>query len=395
MRSLMLTILASAALTLTSACGDDSTNPQDGGADTVDDSNQPVDSADGTATDDDTTAGDATSADSTSGDDTSTTSDSATTDTTVEPDTSPAPIVVVVNEVSAGQDWVELFNAGTTDADISGYALQDSNLDVATEYVIPAGTTITVGGYLLLAQDSDAGPGFTFGLGKADAIFLYDRSGTVKSTIAWDDGESPDGASYGRIPDGTGPFKTLYRPTPGAVNLDNLPQTCGNDIIEAPELCDGSAVPDGVACSDWGFGGGTLGCTSCESYDLSGCTPHAAALVINEVSSEVDKIELYNGSPALISLIGYQIMDDAGNAWTFPASTIAAGGYKVLTKDAPNEFTFGLGSDDYVILLDNLGNELDRADWKPDEALVSYCRSPNGNGGFVSCAAQSFGSANP
>ena len=38
---------------------------------------------------------------------------------------------------------------------------------------------------------------------------------------------------------------------------------------------------------------------------------------------------------------------------------------------------------------------IDTADWLDGEAETSFCRSPNGTGGFKACAAASFGSANP
>ncbi|MFO0750225.1 MAG: lamin tail domain-containing protein [Myxococcota bacterium] len=127
---------------------------------------------------------------------------------------------------------------------------------------------------------------------------------------------------------------------------------------------------------------------------LSACTPHAAALVVNEVTSEgIDMIELYNGTAATIALLGYQVLDSADHTFTFGARSISAGGYVVLEKDV--DFTFGLASDDLVKLLDKNGNVVDVADWAAGEAAPSYCRSPNGTGGFHTCATASFGSANP
>ncbi len=46
---------------------------------------------------------------------------------------------------------------------------------------------------------------------------------------------------------------------------------CGNGVLEAGEQCDGSAL-GGRTCSDLGYGGGTLGCTSSCTYDTTACT---------------------------------------------------------------------------------------------------------------------------
>ena len=58
---------------------------------------------------------------------------------------------------------------------------------------------------------------FTFGLGKADAVRLFDAAGTLIDKAQWVDGNAPEGKSWGRYPDGDGAFSTLT-PTPGAPN---------------------------------------------------------------------------------------------------------------------------------------------------------------------------------
>src|SRR5262249_55355820 len=47
--------------------------------------------------------------------------------------------------------------------------------------------------------------------------------------------------------------------------------TCGNDIAEAGEQCDGSDL-NGETCTDFGFTGGALSCDGSCSFDTSGCT---------------------------------------------------------------------------------------------------------------------------
>lgn len=50
------------------------------------------------------------------------------------------------------------------------------------------------------------------------------------------------------------------------------PPTCGNNVAEGFELCDGTDT-DGWSCSHFGFTGGTLLCNgTCNGFDTSGCT---------------------------------------------------------------------------------------------------------------------------
>ena len=50
------------------------------------------------------------------------------------------------------------------------------------------------------------------------------------------------------------------------------PPMCGNDVVEAMEMCDGSDLA-GKTCTDFpGKGGGTLACTpACSGFDTAGC----------------------------------------------------------------------------------------------------------------------------
>ncbi len=50
----------------------------------------------------------------------------------------------------ANSEWVEIYNYGATDVDVSGYLIGDSN--VGDVYEIPAGTIIPAGGYLVVGQ---------------------------------------------------------------------------------------------------------------------------------------------------------------------------------------------------------------------------------------------------
>src|SRR5262245_8941790 len=74
---------------------------------------------------------------------------------------------VSINEVESNGgvpgDWVELINTGLNSVDVSGWRFLDNdNTHVA--YVLPPGSSIPAGGYLLLEEAA-----FGFGLGSADS----------------------------------------------------------------------------------------------------------------------------------------------------------------------------------------------------------------------------------
>lgn len=149
---------------------------------------------------------------------------------------------VVINEISATEDFIELFNTGAAAFDLGGKTLADLDdttmgpkLDEAISF--PAGTSIAPGGYLFILAKQDAvvmpgeqmpqtecAPGVApcfyapFGLsdGDGDAIFLLDGM----TTIARGDypaAAAPEGQTWCRLPDGTGAF-SVCASTPGAAN---------------------------------------------------------------------------------------------------------------------------------------------------------------------------------
>jgi len=140
---------------------------------------------------------------------------------------------VVINELMAsnsegardpqGQydDWIELHNPGNVAVDIGGMYLTD-DLDNPTRWQIPLGTTIESLGYLLVWADgdvSDEGLHAVFSLSTmGEDLALLDRDGvTLLDSVNF--GEQRTGVSYGRYPDGSGPWSLRGYPTPGAQNV--------------------------------------------------------------------------------------------------------------------------------------------------------------------------------
>ncbi|WP_248814623.1 lamin tail domain-containing protein [Frankia sp. AgPm24] len=128
------------------------------------------------------------------------------------PQAAQAATTVRINEIesSGGSpgDWVELANTGTTAVDVSGWSVRDN--DDTHVFTIPAGTSVAVGGHLVLDVDP------VFGLGAADSVRLYQAGVTTPvDSYTW---TSHASTTYGRCPDATGAFTTTAASTRGATN---------------------------------------------------------------------------------------------------------------------------------------------------------------------------------
>lgn len=304
---------------------------------------------------------------------------------------------IVVNEVtSSGSDNIELFNNGTAAVDISGWKLTDDNRVREDAYVFDEGTVLAPGAYLVLTNPED----FGFGIGKADAVNLFDATGELMDHTAWPSGDAE--VSWCRQPNGLGDFRVCSAATFGAANVDDSVEgpepVCGDGVIEGDELCDGTNL-DGATCADFALVDGTLSCAAdCLSLVTTACEPSVASVVINEVTSAgSDDIELFNRGNVAMDLSGWKVTDDNTervDAYIFAeGTTLAPGAYLVLKN--PDDFAFGIGKVDAVNLFDAAGELVDTTTWADGQAAISWCRQPNGTGDFGSCSAPSFGAANP
>lgn len=159
---------------------------------------------------------------STSNSNTSTSTDNSstntTTDTTSNNNTSTTKVVineVVSNPKSGANDWIELYNAGTTTVDLSGYILSDSKgLSSSEAYTIPSGTTIAPGKFLVFESTTT----FQFGLSKSgDAAVLANAKGTKLDSLSFEAMPTAN-ESYGRKPDGSANLYYFDEGTEGTTN---------------------------------------------------------------------------------------------------------------------------------------------------------------------------------
>lgn len=150
-------------------------------------------------------------------------------------------VKVVFNELCGNkayneQKYIELYNAGETEANMEGWTIRkyaEDATDVAGKYnicwVAPAGIKIGAGEYLILTADqADPTLGFNAGLStkKGVKFELVDAQGNVIDKFVRGTDADPfmeeklpenKDASFSRVPNGTGEW-AYAAPTPGAAN---------------------------------------------------------------------------------------------------------------------------------------------------------------------------------
>lgn len=123
----------------------------------------------------------------------------------------PTSTQVVLNEFmpfpTNNQDWVEIFNAGGTDVDISGWKLADTT-GIFKTFV--GGTFLSTGGFKTVIQSSRLNNG-------GDTIFLRDSSNTTIDSKSYTSGEVIENHSIGRNPDG-GSWQPCLTPSQNSTN---------------------------------------------------------------------------------------------------------------------------------------------------------------------------------
>lgn len=124
---------------------------------------------------------------------------------------------IVLNELMAKDpvtdvDWIELYNAGDADVDISGYLLSDK-ADPAGGFAIPDGTIIPAKGYYLVDQND-----FIFGISSGgEDVSLGAPDGTLLDYV-FCEASAGDGTTFGRETDGADTWVNGMIATPGAAN---------------------------------------------------------------------------------------------------------------------------------------------------------------------------------
>ena len=122
------------------------------------------------------------------------------------------------------QDWIELFNAESARVHLGGFTLTDRPAS-SNRFVIPGGTWIEPRSFMLIWADGQPSQNQTgrdlhvdFSLNKdGEDLALFAPDGTQLDSLTF--GSSSSDASEGLWPDGAGPPRHLWWPTPGTTNI--------------------------------------------------------------------------------------------------------------------------------------------------------------------------------
>lgn len=120
-------------------------------------------------------------------------------------------------------DWIEIYNAGTTPIDVGGMYLSDNISDPFKNRIPtdnPAVTTIPAGGFLLLFADEQGSQGelhlnFKLAADGEDVALFYIDGRTIDS---YSFSAQQEDISMGLNPDGSDNWQYLNTPTPGSSN---------------------------------------------------------------------------------------------------------------------------------------------------------------------------------
>ena len=196
-------------------------------------------------------------------------------------------------------DWLELYNGGSTDADLSGYGLSDVASEI--KYALPDGTILPAGEYLVVWCGA-GGAGFSLRRDGGETLRLFDRSGNLI-----DRADLPalgENESWARGADGV--WTVSDTPTPGYENA-----AAGYEAyISSLGISESAVVISEVMA------------------DNRGC-------VIDGFGEFSDWIELYNTGNTAENLSGFWLSDDPASParWRIPALTLAPGEYALIFCD--------------------------------------------------------------
>ena len=120
-------------------------------------------------------------------------------------------------------DWVEIFNGGTTTVDLGGYFISDDHeIPVQISTGVPDKTVVEPGGFIFLWFDNTPVQGplhIAYKLGSTgDAIHLYGVDGVTRLDSYIFSPQTTD-VSEGRASDGDENWMFFDLPTPGQSNI--------------------------------------------------------------------------------------------------------------------------------------------------------------------------------
>jgi len=187
------------------------------------------------------------------------------------------PARVVINEIlprpGSGPEWVELYNCGCQDVDLSGWRL----IEGAGMEGLWSGSTLAAGAHLIIEFYSKLN-------NKGDTVTLYDKAGSVVDSFSY--GPSMVDLSWQRVPDG-GPWSDQQRePTKGS----NASMTLSSTVTTTPKRTSTALLPPGLPCG--GCNGKCFGTWNIQNLGRSKGGRPAMMAVIRRVLARFDVVAI-------------------------------------------------------------------------------------------------------
>ncbi len=262
-------------------------------------------------------------------------------------------------------DWIEIYNPGASDVNLSGYFMSDKLYDTASWFQIPViypdSLVVPAGGFLVFYANSHPETSvmnLDFKLsGGGEQIGLWAPDQQVIDTLSY--GPQMADTSYGRYPDGSDIWHLMTQFTPGSANIYISGETAVLYINEFMASNDAAIPGPEGDYPDW--------------------------------------IEIYNPGSDAVMLGGYYMSDnltDPAKMYQIPSTypdsvTVAAGGFIVFYANSSPETSvknlnfklsgggeeIGLWSPDQVFV--------DSLTYGPQIADTSYGRYPDGSDNWL------------
>ncbi|MBR0436490.1 MAG: lamin tail domain-containing protein, partial [Clostridia bacterium] len=285
-------------------------------------------------------------------------------------------------------DWIELYNASSTEFDLSGFGLSD-DITKPKKYKFPEGTKIGAYSYLVLYHTEKPVDGvlcIDFGLSaQGETLVFTSKEDRIIDLIEF--GAQQRNYSLARVYingmfDASAGFEPTDKPTPG---FDNT----ANGYYQFDEQENGEMGVHDIRMNEVLVNGYHI------TYALSNSTKSQRPYDADYGSW----IELYNQSDTTLDVSGYTITDNINKPrkWVFPDGTsIAAKGYLVLqlegslprdgqsAKDiTADQRKYTLNFDiaaagETLYLFDGTGLLIDRVSVPKARACISYGRDASG-----------------
>jgi hypothetical protein len=221
----------------------------------------------------------------------------------------------IVDEDGDHEGWVEIYNSGSTQIDLSGMRLTDG----VSVWAFGEGETLGAGDYLIVFisgknnQGAELATNFSIPV-EGGTITLLDKNNPVFSELdSVDVPELGEDESWGRDPNDPNTFIVITEPTPGSINI-------------APNADAEHLVINEVVTSN-------------------------KDSLIDSEGDAGDWIEIYNTSSTVDVSLKNILIGDSGNLWQFPNSdniVIPAGGYLIIFQDGKDKIV-DLGNGVYEV----------------------------------------------